>query len=296
MSNNKAICKVFLCFIFFWALVFTMPQIHAASSNNFLADVKFNIGSLDQPFNSNVINYDLTLPEGTKSVQVEAVASDAKAKVNIGGTNLSTGKVVITVQAESGAKKYYTFFVKYGKVSNVTTTTTTTKKPTTTVTTTTTTTTTVTTTTNDSGTTSTSTSEVPEVTTSTESSSTYNKESSKLLYLGVKGGKLNVAFETNKYEYTALVDSISEDYEIEYIQESDIAVTNITRSKDKYVVEVINESDKTTYVINLKDLNENAITSENSSMGTVMRDLLISFVLFVIALLFFYLSKRLSHE
>lgn len=294
MSKNKTIRKALLCFIFFMAIVFTMPQIHAASTNNYLADVKFNVGTLDQAFDSKVINYDLTLPEGTKSVKVEAVASDANAKVSIGGTNLSTGKVVITVQAESGAKKYYTFFVKYGKVSNVTTTTTTTKKPTTTVTTTTTTTTM--TTPSESESTSSSTSEVPNVSSSAQSSSSYNKDSSKLLYLGVKGGKLNAAFDSNKYEYTALVDSINEEYEIEYIQESDIAVTNITRSKNKYVIEVINETEKTTYVINLKDLNENAITSENSLMNTVVRDLLISFVLFVIALLFFYLSKRLSHE
>ena len=92
-----------LCFIVLFSLVCAIPQVKAASSNNFLADVKFNVGELDQPFDSKTINYNLTLPEGTKSVTVEAIASDPNAKVNIGGTNLATGKVVITVQAESGA-------------------------------------------------------------------------------------------------------------------------------------------------------------------------------------------------
>lgn len=269
-----------MIFMFSFANLFS--QVRAASSNNFLADVSFDVGVLDTKFDSNTINYDLTLPKDTKSVKVTAVASDSKAKVSIGGANLSTGKVVITVTAENGAKKYYTFFVKYG---NVTTKVTTTKKP-------------ETTTTSETTTTESSSSsevEEPDVTTSGNSSSV-NLDSSALLFLAVKEGKLNRPFESDLFEYTALVDDVNAEYELEYITESERAVVNVTKSKGKYVIEVINETAKTTYVINLKDRNENAITAEDSLMSSVIKDLLISFVLLVIAILFFYQSRRLSKE
>lgn len=275
--------KVILCMILMFSFANLFSQVKAASSNNFLADVSFDVGVLDTKFDSNTINYDLTLPKDTKSVKVTAVASDSKAKVSIGGANLSTGKVVITVTAENGAKKYYTFFVKYGNVT--TTATTTTKKPETTTT-------TATTTTESS---SSSEVEESEVTTSGNSSSV-NVDSSALLFLAVKEGKLNRPFESNLFEYTALVDDVNAEYELEYITESDRAVVNVTKSKEKYVIEVINETAKTTYVINLKDRNENAITAEDSLMSSVIKDLLISFVLLVISILFFYQSRRLSKE
>lgn len=283
MSKIQKLCKGILCLLLIFVSACLFTQIHAASSNNLLADVSFDVGVLNKPFNSNTINYELTLPTGTKSVKATVVASDSKAKVSIGGENLSTGKVVVTVKAENGATKYYTFFVKYGDV-----TTTTTKKQETTTTTTTTT--PITSTTPEE-----SEQNIPDVTTPIESSSG-NASSSSLLYLAVKDGKLNRGFDSNLYEYTALVEDINEEYELEYITESDKAVVNVTRSKEKYVVEVINESAKTTYVINLKDRNENSITTQDETMSSIIKNVLIAFVLLVFAILFFYQSRRLSRQ
>ncbi|MBR3693267.1 MAG: cadherin-like beta sandwich domain-containing protein [Erysipelotrichales bacterium] len=280
VKKGKWIALVLLLCVF----VGFIPQVNAASTNNFLADVSFDIGSLDKPFDSKTINYYLTVPNGTEKVDCRAVASDSTAKVQVGGENLSTGKVVVTVTAEAGNKKYYTFFIKYG---NVTTTTpkqtTTTPKPTTTP--------------KESTTpTSSTTDQEPIVSTPEGSSSAEDLTSSALAYLGIKDGKLNREFDSEIYEYNVIVDESEKEFELEYITKSSKAVVEVTKSKDKYVLEVMNEESKTTYVINLQERTSDSIDIQNDVLGAVLKDLIIAFVLLVVAIVFFVLSKRLRME
>lgn len=89
----------------------------AKSSNNMLSALSVAGGALDRPFDSNVLNYTLTLDENTKSAAIKAVAaagkaasvSPASAKVSL--NNGQSKDVKFTVKAQSGAKRTYIIHV-----------------------------------------------------------------------------------------------------------------------------------------------------------------------------------------
>lgn len=254
-------------------------SVSASSSNNLLADVKFSVGSLNTQFSPNVINYDLTVPTGTTFVDATAVASDASATVSIGGENLATGKIVITVKAANGARKYYTFFIKYSD-SIVTTTTSTT--------------TTTTITTPDATSSSAISGEEPEVTTSDTLDSSDTSKDSTLDLLSIKNYRFTSGFSTRSYEYTVLVDELSTEYEVEYITTSANAEVNITKNTDRYVVEVVNDENKSVYVINFRLRGEGNSIDETSRNYTVIRNSLFAILLMMMSIMLYILSKKLS--
>ncbi len=89
----------------------------AKSSNNALSSLSVIGGSLDQPFNPNVLNYTLNLDENTKSTSIKATAAAGKAasvspsSKKISLNNGQSKDVKITVKAQSGAKRTYTIHV-----------------------------------------------------------------------------------------------------------------------------------------------------------------------------------------
>ncbi len=89
----------------------------AKSSNNALSSLAVIGGSLNQPFDPNVLNYTLNLDENTKSTTLKAVAAAGKAasvspsSKKISLNNGQSKDVKITVKAQSGAKRTYTVHV-----------------------------------------------------------------------------------------------------------------------------------------------------------------------------------------
>lgn len=91
------------------------------SSNNSLSSLSVTNYNLDKKFNTNTTSYSISVASDVKSINVNAKASDSKAKVTIYGTNsLKAGKntVSVVVVAENGDKKTYTITVNKEKGSN----------------------------------------------------------------------------------------------------------------------------------------------------------------------------------
>ena len=91
------------------------------SSNNSLSSLSVTNYSLDKKFNTNTTSYSISVASDVKSINVNAKASDSKAKVTIYGTNsLKAGKntVSVVVVAENGDKKTYTITVNKEKGEN----------------------------------------------------------------------------------------------------------------------------------------------------------------------------------
>ena len=82
-------------------------------SNNYLKNLTVSKGTLN--FNKNTLNYTITVPSGTTSLSVGALAESAKAKVNIANTeNVNENKpITITVTAENGTTRVYKINVKF---------------------------------------------------------------------------------------------------------------------------------------------------------------------------------------
>lgn len=107
-----------------------LQAVRAASSNNALKSVTFDIGSLNYEFTPSRIYYNLTIPSNVDKVDVKVVPEDASAKYTIAGHNTiqnesSTGKIVVTVVAANGDKKWYTFAIQFGTPTTTTKATTT---------------------------------------------------------------------------------------------------------------------------------------------------------------------------
>lgn len=88
------------------------PQtiIEEKSSNNLLATLTTNIGTLEPNFDTNIGEYAIKLKE-EQPILISAVSQDSKAKVNGGGEiNLGFGEnvITITVIAENGEERIYT--------------------------------------------------------------------------------------------------------------------------------------------------------------------------------------------
>lgn len=88
----------------------TQTEIKEKSSNNLLASLNTNVGTLEPNFDANITQYSINLKE-IQPILIHAVSQDNKAKINGGGEiNLEFGEnvIAITVVAENGEEKVYT--------------------------------------------------------------------------------------------------------------------------------------------------------------------------------------------
>ena len=111
------------------ALVFSipiyenMPQDKApiptgtGSPNNYLSSLSINGFNLDQAFLGEKQNYNVTLPSGTKSIEVRAEAVDSKAEISGTGIQNLDGKnsLTVSVKAENKQERVYTVNISYGE-------------------------------------------------------------------------------------------------------------------------------------------------------------------------------------
>lgn len=283
ITRNRIKSKLFVIFIVIMCTLGFSP-VHAGPSESVqLIDVTFSEGYLSKyEFTPSRTWYQLTVPTGIDNIEVTAVAKNSSAEIDIGGNKnmVKTGskKIVITVTNGSN-KAFYTFELVFSDKAVTTVTTTTTTQTTTSVT----------------------TSETEQVTDvsreeSSLSQSTIDETSAKLSYLGIKGEKFSKSFSENIYEYTAIVDSLENDYTIETITVSPNANVNITRNENRYLVEVTNGDNKKTYIIKLNLKNTISDDTSKESNFMVIRNGIIGIVLLILAILLFLLSRKLSKE
>ena len=91
------------------------------SSNNKLASLSVNGGSLSPAFNANTEVYSVSVPFSVDNLKVNYKTQDGKSKVSISDTALvaeETRAVYVTVTAENGAQKTYTINASRGKDPN----------------------------------------------------------------------------------------------------------------------------------------------------------------------------------
>ena len=89
------------------------------SPNNYLSSLSINGFNLDQAFLSAKQNYSVTLPSGTKSVEIRAEAVDSKAEISGAGTQNLDGRssLTVSVKAENKQERVYTVNISsYGEV------------------------------------------------------------------------------------------------------------------------------------------------------------------------------------
>jgi hypothetical protein len=103
--------------------VYTVVVKRAKSTNNALASLTSSAGSLVPGFDPGVLNYAITLPEGTPSVTLTAAAADPLAKVSPKTKtytlkNGQTKTATIKVRAQSGATRTYTVTITRDKSTN----------------------------------------------------------------------------------------------------------------------------------------------------------------------------------
>ena len=86
------------------------------SPNNYLSSLSINGFNLDQAFLSAKQNYSVTLPSGTKSVEIRAEAVDSKAEISGAGTQNLDGRssLTVSVKAENKQERVYTVNISYG--------------------------------------------------------------------------------------------------------------------------------------------------------------------------------------
>lgn len=92
------------------------------SDNNNLSSITVNGGNLEPNFNSNTLEYNLSVPYSVSDLSINAVPSDSKSRVSITGQNgliaEEVNDVKIHVTAENGSIKTYVIHVKRGKDPN----------------------------------------------------------------------------------------------------------------------------------------------------------------------------------
>ena len=88
------------------------------SPNNYLSSLSINGFNLDQAFLSAKQNYSVTLPSGTKSVEIRAEAVDSKAEISGAGTQNLDGRssLTVSVKAENKQERVYTVNISDGEV------------------------------------------------------------------------------------------------------------------------------------------------------------------------------------
>ena len=94
------------------------PATTTGSSNNFLSMLSVLGYDLDKKFNSNTLNYNISVGADVNDITVNAKTIDSNAKVTIYGTDsLKSGENTVTavVTAENGSKRTYTIAVNKEK-------------------------------------------------------------------------------------------------------------------------------------------------------------------------------------
>ncbi len=95
--------------------IITQDELEASySKDNNLKSLSVEGYELDKPFAKDTLNYSVTVPEGTKSVKINAQENDSKASVSgDGDVNVTEGANTfkIVVRAENGSEKTYTLVV-----------------------------------------------------------------------------------------------------------------------------------------------------------------------------------------
>ena len=89
-------------------------SVGSGSSNNFLSSLSVNGFELDKKFNTNTLDYSISVGADVEDITVNAKTTDSNAKVTIYGTNsLKSGKNTVSavVIAENGSKRTYTIAV-----------------------------------------------------------------------------------------------------------------------------------------------------------------------------------------
>lgn len=89
------------------------PPVDTRSTNNLLASLTINSGTLNPNFDANTVEYHVDLPSTQKSIMIDAKTADQKASVTgIGERSLNPGDntIKLTVTAENGNQKEYTIF------------------------------------------------------------------------------------------------------------------------------------------------------------------------------------------
>lgn len=84
------------------------------SSDNSLSALRVEGAVLSEAFASDRLEYSAEVPYATEKITIIAMASNAKAHVNIGNTNLAVGKneIAITVSAQNGEVRKYVLTVQ----------------------------------------------------------------------------------------------------------------------------------------------------------------------------------------
>lgn len=85
-------------------------NVRAKSTNNNLSSLSIDGYSLDKDFNQDILDYSVTVKEGTEQIKVSAKALDGNAKVSgTGSISVSEGinDIKINVTAENGSVKVY---------------------------------------------------------------------------------------------------------------------------------------------------------------------------------------------
>ena len=96
--------------------IITQAELEASySKDNNLKNLSVDGFELTPSFNKDVMDYSVTVPENTKSINIKAQVSDSKASVTgVGEKNVSAGmnNFEIIVRAENGSEKKYTVNVE----------------------------------------------------------------------------------------------------------------------------------------------------------------------------------------
>lgn len=280
-QQRQKISRITL-YIILMVFLLTKPFVivtQAVSSNNLLDNVAFSVGQLNYEFTPTRINYELTLPADTKKLDVDVRLQDSSATYSIAGhnnigTNTSTGKLVITVTAANGNKKWYTFQLKLTNSPAATT------KKTTPITTT------------------LQSTKIP-VPGSTAKYSDLPKPDATtipkklgLMELQIKGHPLDAMFRMDQYVYSIVVKDNLEQFEVLATATDPEAMITVDQNPTQFKLKVSDQDTEVTYVVNLVYKRQ----EQAKAADPIIKNLIITVILFTIAIGMFILSRLFHHS
>ncbi len=112
--------KIISTFVILFVCIISINVCYGVSENNLLQSLKINQEGLSPDFSPEKYNYSLFLKDSINSINVEAVANEKEAKVEITGNKdlkLGDNEVKIIVTPKTGDKKEYKIIVT--KTSNI---------------------------------------------------------------------------------------------------------------------------------------------------------------------------------
>ena len=115
-KKTVKIIPIVICIIIGLLAMFCIYFFLILSSDNSLKELKITEHSIK--FNSKKYSYDLEVPNGTKKLEVKAIANDKNAKIKISKTTLQEGNnnIKVTVISQNGFKKDYVINVYRKKI------------------------------------------------------------------------------------------------------------------------------------------------------------------------------------